>query len=595
MKLRYKLLLIAVFALIALQGIAQIHQSISPDTKNIIDSTYSALIKEHKIVGASIAIVDNGRIVYSSGFGYQDAESGKQATDSTIYRIGSATKSFTALSVMQLHQQSLLDIYQPLQRYLPEFRMKSAVTNKNQKIIIKDVMHHTAGLPCDILNGFFATSPPAQDWTIRQLNKQYTIAPAGHLMAYSNAGYALLGELIARTSGLTYEQYLSKHIFEPLKMNSTAVYVSGTNSKLSRAYIKGRAFDEPFIRDAAAGLIHSNVLDMSNYILMYLNRGRFNNTEVLHESLIDSMQINYLAELILPANMKYGDGLFIHNMIIKDQESRDSRPVQYIGHGGSTLGFHSDFGFIPEQGVGAVILTNTDKGRKITDASRLLRLYLKNEKAIDLVRDAENADVERGHQPEANTDIKGVYATMLGLIHVKDEDKIKLKQGPAKIVLKRENVEDAYTAKAWLLGFIPFKVKDQEFYFQNISGQTYFTLRKPSMQQEKLVGIMAEPESPPESWKNATGEYKVTGELFDVPEDFPFQTGENKAELAIENGFVIFTLHTSVRDMKASFPLRIINDTDAIGYTYGRNTGYTVLLLPDNKLYFSGFVFQKIE
>ena len=584
----------ALFLVFVINVFGQGYQSISPKTKQKIDSTYLSLVKKNKIVGASIAIIDNGKIVYSTGYGYADAEAKKPATDSTIYRIGSITKSFTALSVLQLHERSEININRQLNNYLPDFSIKNQTTGQNQDIIIKDIFPHISGMPCDIMNGFFATSPPDQKWAISQLNKQYTIAPAGYMMAYSNVGYALLGELIARTSKMPYEEYLLENIFKPLNMNSSGVNFSQDNNRLlAKGYINGNPSTEPYLRDVAAGLIHSNVLDMSNYILMYLNKGRFNDTEILNDTLIAMMQKNWLKDIRLNNEMQYGYGLFIEDLIVKNMETKDSTRYTYIGHGGDTYAFHANFGFIPGQGIGAVILTNTDKGKEINDIPDLLNVYLKHERGLELSHVKNNGNSVKNRNIVQSTNLNGDYTSMFGLINAESGKKIKFKQGPVKIVLKQADEMPVFTGKALLFGFIPFKIKDLEFFFEQIDDNIFMKGRIPSTREEEFLGIKAEPQVTSTSWKNALGKYKLTGEMFAVPAAFPFNTIDARAELKTVNDFIIFSLETSVRDIKISFPLKIINDTDAVGYSYGRNTGYTVLLLPDNKLYFSGFTFER--
>ena len=116
---------------------SQTYNKLSEKTKHKIDSTYNALIKKYKVSGLSIGIVDRDGIVYSNGYGFSDVKNNVKATDNTIYRIGSMTKSFTALSIMQLQEKQLVNTDSSIRVYLPELKMKSRYNDNNQ-LYVKD-------------------------------------------------------------------------------------------------------------------------------------------------------------------------------------------------------------------------------------------------------------------------------------------------------------------------------------------------------------------------------------------------------------------------------------------------------------------------
>ena len=193
MKLKSVILLAFCF-LISYTGIAQRQfNKISEDLKAKIDSTYTSLLKKNKVTGTSIAIVDNGEIVYATGYGFSDLENDKKAGANTIYGIGSMTKTFTALSVMQLQEQEKLKVTNSIKDYLVDLDIENPFNDGNQ-IYINDILSHTSGLPSDLLNGFFVDNPPSISWVIKKLNKQRMISPRQYTWAYSNVGYGLLGE-----------------------------------------------------------------------------------------------------------------------------------------------------------------------------------------------------------------------------------------------------------------------------------------------------------------------------------------------------------------------------------------------------------------
>jgi len=123
MKLQ-SIIILAFCFLISYTGIAQIN-NISEELKAKIDSTYTSLLKKNKVTGASIAIVDNGEIVYATGYGFSDLENEKKADANTIYGIGSITKAFTALSLMQLQEQEKLKVTNSIKDYLVDLDIEN--------------------------------------------------------------------------------------------------------------------------------------------------------------------------------------------------------------------------------------------------------------------------------------------------------------------------------------------------------------------------------------------------------------------------------------------------------------------------------------
>ena len=118
-------------------------------------------MKKNQVVGLSIAIVDDQRTVWAQGFGYADKKGIKPATAETVYRIGSISKLFTVMATMQLAEQGRIDIDQPLQRYLPEFSVKTRFSNADP-ITLRSIMTHHSGLPSAVAKGMWDSEPPSK-------------------------------------------------------------------------------------------------------------------------------------------------------------------------------------------------------------------------------------------------------------------------------------------------------------------------------------------------------------------------------------------------------------------------------------------------
>lgn len=412
-------------------------------------------------------------------------------------------------------------------------------------------------------------------------------------MAYSNAGYGLLGELIERESGMTYEEYLTRNIFTPLGMESS--YVNFDESKghtLSMGFKGKKPYEEPDIRDEAAGMIHSNVIDMGNFAIAMINKGELNGKSFVSDQSVDIVETDMLEDITLKTKMKYGFGLFINDLAYTSGENSDTTSVPYFNHGGDTYTYHTDFGYIRDLGVGAVILTNTTTGTKANKVQNLLTLYLKEEKGIDLFD--HNPGSEDKNQPQlALYDIQGTYSTVAGLINVDNINKVTFKQGPAKLVLKRDHEESPFAAKAILLGFIPIKIKGQEFNFKKIDDEVLFEVSMEQSGRSMFFGKKEEAKPIPASWTKVMGKYEITGETFETPDKFPFSTDGMKANLKEEDGFIFFELKSSSGMLNLSMAANALDDSTAIGATFGRNSGNTLRILPNGNLYFLGMEFAR--
>ena len=567
--------------------------TIADSTKSIIDSTYNALIKKAKVVGASIAIVDNGKIVYATGYGFQDEENNIKADEHSIYRIGSCTKSFTALSVMQMHDQGRLNVDNSLKSHLPGFKVYNQF-DPSADIKIHNVLTHTSGLPSDLLNGFFCDNPPASNWVLDQTPNLYMAAPIGYQHSYSNFGYGLLGELIEQMNNVSYEAYLKKNIFGPLDMTESFVLENpGLQSKISKGYVDKKEVDEALIRDQAAGLIHSSTYDMAKYLIMYLNRGEVNGKQLVSEESIRKMEENGAADITLKTTSSWGYGLYSSKVnVIK---GTDTSLVTVIGHGGDTWAFHADFKYIPELGVGAVVLTNTDKGTRINSAYRLLKIYLDSKENAKLKTKRGSADNTKSEDKLCTkADIQGgIFAVSSIPVVVDNPDKIVFKQGPAKIIMQPMDDSLNYKAKLRLFGVVPMKVKGQTFKFVRLNDDIYMKVVYTSINEEDYVARKVDKQPIPDVWENRFGTYELTGDFFEC-KDCRFVNFEGlTAELTSEDDILVLKLKGKTNDTRQTIMLEVVSDNVCVSQGVGRNTGDTVRILENGNLYYSGFELKK--
>ena len=581
-------ILIAVCFTISYSGAAQINM-ISEDLRAEIDSTYTSLLKRNKVTGTSIAIVDNGEIVYATGYGFSDLENKKKADANTIYGIGSITKAFTALSIMQLQEQEKLRVTNSIKDYLVDLKIENPFNDSNQ-IYINDILSHTSGLPSDIANGFFVDNPPSISWVIKELNKQRLISPRRYISAYSNVGYGLLGEVISRVSGLSYGDYLRQNIFTPLNMTCSSIGYQLSNT--SKTYDGNKETVEPTVRDVAAGFISSNVIDLSNFISMLIGDGSFKSNQIISPNSIVDMERDQLRNVTLTQPFAYGYALMIDSIKIKNHK-KDSTIVSIIGHGGDTYAFHADLAYIPKLKVGAVVLTNSVNGRSMSGASKLLKIYLERSKDIEVDLDYITPISYKGITPQ-DDEIFGKYNLGQLIINVKDINKIKFKQGPAKAILTKKTNSNNYALKVWVFGFIPIKIKDQEFKFTKVNNEIYAKNVDTKTKQEYYLGKKNTVNLPySESWKSVCGKYELTGKIYETT-NRSYDLSDLKLTVSEKSG----SLKVDVKSksmFSGTLHFDLISEKSAVLGGIGRGNGDVLRILENGNLYYSGFEFLKVK
>ena len=589
-----KFFLFGLFLLSFQDSFGQQNERITPKAKSRIDSLYTKYAASMKKGGVAIAIVDTAGIVYSRGYGFADFDAQIPATDTTIFGIGSISKSFTAISILQLQKQGKLNVNESVKKYIPELTIKNSDGSENP-LYISSLLAHISGLQGEILNGFFCDNPPPQASIIPELNKQYCAAADNYQFAYSNAGYGLLGETIQRISNLSYSNYLQKNILSPLGMNSTFISPSDPRHKnAAKTYIKGKSYVDAFIRDEAAGMIRSNVIDMGKYVTALLNAARGLDNKAFDAEMIRLMSTSRHDDLLLSriSSEYWGWGLYADKLTCKT----DSTEATWVGHAGDTFGYHATMGFIPELGVGVIILTNTAEVSSARSTLSLMNEYLKaNSKKTYSITPPKFELKNEYADASYNESIKGVY--FMGDIPLKMDSKLRMvgKQGPAKLVFQRVHPDSTlYTVKAKLLGFIGIKVRDQYFRFENLNGNTYLKGINSKAKSEEFISINQRPTAIPQTWKNAMGTYSLASDFFSCKEcpELNFDKFES-VELLEKDGFILFKLRFEDKKETLDKYMIALDDTYAKSTGIGRGTGDTFKLLPNGNLYYSGFEFKK--
>lgn len=335
------------------------------------------LLDKYKVPGSVVAIAQDGQIVYEKAFGYKNAEKGQAPDTDTVFGLASVTKSFTCVAIMQLAEKGKLHIHAPVISYLPEFSIEDK--EELEGITVHHFMTHSSGLPplpsldyamsrkrnddaLDLLEitdeeyPELNTSEQLMDF-INELNVELFSTP-GELFSYSNDAFALLGAIVARVSGIPYEQYVVDHILKPCGMSHTYFTIEeyGDYENITTCYEQQEAdgksqiyavldwWDAPSMR--ATGFLKSTAGDMLKYTQIYVNKGVVNGNRILSEESVEQMLTPHIK---MDPERYYGYGLGI---------VQDYFGNKLVEHGGSLPSISSKLGMIPEEGVSVIVLTN---------------------------------------------------------------------------------------------------------------------------------------------------------------------------------------------------------------------------------------------
>jgi CubicO group peptidase (beta-lactamase class C family) len=335
-------------------------QSDAPQTDAFeeIEAHVERQIDKLNIPGAALAIVEGDEISHLRGFG-RARPGGEAPTPHTPFLIGSLTKSFTALAVMQLAEDGKVELDAPVQRYLPWFRV--ADSQASAQMIVRHLLNQTSGLPQ--LSGLrpltdFDDSPDASERQARALSTLVLTRPVSSAWEYCNMNYNLLGLIVEVASGESYETYIHNHIFAPLEM--THSYTSQAEAKQGGMAVGHRYWfaipfavpNMPIPRGSLAGgeLICSSE-DMARYLIAHLNEGRYGDVQILSPAGIDELHRPAVeAKMTGIPFGHYGMGWII----------AETGQTKIVWHSGTCPDFFAYMAILPEQKKGVVLLINAN-------------------------------------------------------------------------------------------------------------------------------------------------------------------------------------------------------------------------------------------
>ncbi|WP_342514966.1 serine hydrolase domain-containing protein [Sporosarcina sp. FSL K6-1522] len=305
-----------------------------------------ALMEKEQIPGVAVALSKNGQTIYERGFGARDVAANEPVTPETIFGVASITKSFTALAIMKLVDIGKLRVDDAVIKYLPDLQFVD-YTNM-ETIKIHHLLSHTTGL---------ATMERKEHLTtfeehIHYLNeKAWTwLGKPGEYICYNNDTFLLLGAIIEKITGESYQDYIKNTIIDPLQMARTTYSLLDLQllENVTQQYVleKGKPVVCPWPtlgNYAVGGGIRSTVVDLLKYGNVYV--------DALEKNIVND---SYRLQMVQPVQRTHGNSYYGFAL----QTTPDYEGVTLVEHGGGQPGVSSNFGFVPEEGIVVAVLTN---------------------------------------------------------------------------------------------------------------------------------------------------------------------------------------------------------------------------------------------
>lgn len=306
-------------------------------------------IGESSLTGAAVAVVSGDELLYARGFGASRRDGGVAVTPDTVFEIGSLTKSMTALAILQLAEDGLLELDDPVREHLPWFRVADEAAS--EQITLRHLLTHTSGLPATshavVWQDFDRIENSVEEGVRALRDVELAHAPGGEL-EYANTGYATLGLVIEAVSGLSWSDYLAAELLQPLGMNRSGLTLADQSRfELAVPHTWRLGTLQPTVSPAAfmgpAGSTPvSTVTDMGRYLQAWLRpaeSGPITPTTVARAT---------TAEAPYSGDAHYGLGL-----IVGEQHGE-----RVVYHTGGTVGSSTYLTFLPEHDLGVVVLSN---------------------------------------------------------------------------------------------------------------------------------------------------------------------------------------------------------------------------------------------
>ncbi len=442
-------------------------------------------VDDKKLPALSIALVDDQNVVWAKGFGYQDRDLKIPASAETVYRVGSVSKLFTDVAIMQLVEQGKLDLDAPIMKYVPDF--KPIYKPEHKPITLRMLMAHHSGLIREPpVGNYFDPTEPGLEKTIASLNGIELVYAPNEREKYSNAAIGLVGYTLQKTQGEKFETYVQKKVLDPLGLKSSSFEATPSiRKKLADAVMwtyHGREFPAPTFElgEAPAGCMYSTVLDLAKFQSCLFADGKVGEKQLLKPETLKDMFRPQFAK----GEGERGFGL---GFMMGDLDGK-----KRVGHGGAIYGFATEFAALPTEKLGAVVVCSRDVANAVMTriANEALRLMVatKGGKPLPKIETSEPLRVDDARS------LVGRYSS--------GDRTFDLYESAGRLFMVSKN--GGPTVQLRKLGKDLVTDDPQMWGVKLVREEDKLTLGKTTLTLEKQMGL---PPEVPAKWKGLIGEY----------------------------------------------------------------------------------------
>lgn len=321
---------------------------------SLVDPLANSAMKEQGIPGMTVALAKNGTMLYAQAYGDSDLATHSATQTSTIFEIGSITKQFTAALIMKLQEQGALHVDDSISAYLPDYKFPTAIT-------LRMLLTHTSGLANYTTFAQYpgwATNGVSEATILSAVSQTPLLFPPGTQWSYSNSNYFVLGAIIEKLSGQSFEANLDQYIFKPLGLTNTYFSLPPPAQAAIGYTLNGTSMVPALVADRsaafAAGALSSNVSDLAAWDNALING------KVVSPASFTAMTTPVSSAI--PGGGSYGFGLALRAF--------DNRPT--IWHNGLINGFTAETDVFLDSGLAVVVLTNSDAANPDAIATEIM-------------------------------------------------------------------------------------------------------------------------------------------------------------------------------------------------------------------------------
>ena len=586
------LLVLIFFMLAGCKSISENMGNSSPiDKQEPIGILVDVIQKEmaaKKITGISIAVSNSSGLIWTEGFGLAHKKNRTAFTETTISNVGSVSKLITATAVMSLVEKGLIDLDEPVATYIPEFS-PIGIETSDTNITVRMLLNHESGLESDAFHNFFLGYETPDDFpfsyqrAVEDVNQSGVVRKPYEIFSYCNLGYSLLGVVVERIWGKSFQESLKELVFDPLEMMDSSFNIDDIPAnRMAMGYLQGKPEPVPYIRDMPAGSLNSTAIDMGKFLQSMLTS---------YQSGESLLQQQTVAEIFQPSNVNVPNDLDFQVGLTWWIVDLQSLPGEFIvGHGGDLPPYHALVVMLPERDISVFVMVNSIEGvgsfsltNIVTEA---VRTFLKSEDQQAISKTPEESPITE-IPPSLKSSLPGYYASPVGLSEIKiSGNKLKMYTFNKWFdVYYHEN--ETLTLGIKLLGLFPIKMPvfdEISISMEKIDGNPAINLRIQNILISPALRI--EPQQINPAWLSRIGPYEsLDPEVMPQYTDFKIDKDKN-------SGFLCLYLKSGREWSK--FPLQTLDSNSAQLMGTGRGLGGIIRFDDNELLSFQNFRLRKL-